>query len=139
MTKEGVLKAVSDNNVKFIRLWFTDVLGMLKSFAITVEELEEALDEGMGFDASSIEGFARIHESDMIALPDTSTFTLLPWRPQGQSGVARMFCDVMTPHGEHYEGDPRWFLKRTLAEAAKLGYTFYTGPELEYFYFKNSC
>jgi len=139
MNKQAVMKAVSDNNVKFIRLWFTDVLGVLKSFAITVEELDEAMNEGMGFDASSIEGFARIQESDMIALPDPSTFTLLPWRPQGEAGVARMFCDVMTPHGEHYEGDPRWVLKRNLEKAAKLGYTFYTGPELEFFYFKDSC
>jgi glutamine synthetase len=139
MNKQAVLKAVSDNKIKFIRLWFTDVLGVLKSFAITAEELPEALEEGMGFDASSIEGFARIHESDMIALPDPSTFTLLPWRPQDEAGVARMFCDVLTPQGEHYEGDPRWVLKRNIAEAAKLGYTFYTGPELEFFYFKDSC
>jgi glutamine synthetase len=138
MDKAGVLKAVADNKIKFVRLWFTDVLGMLKSFAITVEELEEALEGGMGFDGSSIEGFARIEESDMIAMPDPETFTILPWRPQGEAGVARMFCDILTPHGEHYAGDPRWVLRRNLAEAAKLGYTYYVGPELEYFYFQNS-
>jgi len=138
MDKEAVLKAVEDHKIKFIRFWFTDVLGFLKSFAITVEELREALEEGMGFDGSSIEGFARIEESDMIAMPDTETFQILPWRPQGEAGVARMFCDIQTPHGEPYVGDPRWVLKRNLAEAAKLGYTFYVGPELEYFYFRNS-
>ena len=138
MDKEAVLKAVEDHKIKFIRFWFTDVLGFLKSFAITVEELEVALEEGMGFDGSSIEGFARIEESDMIAMPDTETFQILPWRPQGEAGVARMFCDIQTPQGEPYVGDPRWVLKRNLAEAAKLGYTFYVGPELEYFYFQNS-
>ncbi|MBN2582277.1 MAG: type I glutamate--ammonia ligase [Planctomycetes bacterium] len=138
MDKEAVLKVVADQKIKFIRLWFTDVLGMLKSFAITASELEEALEGGMGFDGSSIEGFARIEESDMIAMPDTETFTILPWRPQGEAGVARMFCDILTPQGEHYVGDPRWVLRRNLAEAAKLGYTYYVGPELEYFYFQNS-
>ena len=138
MDKEGVLKAVADNEIRFIRFWFTDVLGMLKSFAITAAELPEALESGMGFDGSSIEGFARIEESDMIAMPDPSTFVLLPWRNDGEAPVARMFCDILTPQGENYCGDPRWVLKRNLAEAAKLGYTFYVGPELEYFYFKNS-
>lgn len=138
MTKEDVVKAVADQNVKFIRLWFTDVLGFLKSFAITVEELNTALEEGMGFDGSSIEGFARIHESDMIAMPDPSTFAVLPWRPQGEAAVARMFCDVLTPDGAHYHGDPRWALKHNLKKAADLGYTFNVGPELEYFYFKDS-
>ena len=138
MDKEAVLKAVEDHKIKFIRFWFTDVLGFLKSFAITVEELPEALEEGMGFDGSSIEGFARIEESDMIAMPDTETFQILPWRPQGEAGVARIFCDIQTPYGEAYVGDPRWVLKRNLAEAAKLGYTFFVGPELEYFYFRNS-
>ena len=134
--KEFVLKKAKDNHIKFIRLWFTDVQGMLKSFAITVEELEGALSEGMGFDGSSIEGFSRIEESDMIALPDPSTFQILPWRPS-ESGVARMFCDIMEPNGEHFEGDPRWVLKRNLMKAKEMGYTFYVGPELEYFYFKS--
>jgi len=135
--KEGVLKAVEDHNVRFIRLWFTDVLGFLKSFAITVDELETALDEGMGFDGSSIEGYARIEESDMIAKPDPSTFTILPWRRNDECSVARMFCDVLEPDGSPYDGDPRWALKRCMKRAAELGYTFYVGPELEYFYFKS--
>ena len=97
--RESVLKTVKDKKVKFVRLWFTDVLGFLKSFAITAEELEKALDEGMGFDGSSIEGYARIEESDMIAKPDPGTFVILPWRPDEGAGVARMFCDVLKPDG----------------------------------------
>jgi glutamine synthetase len=136
--KQYVLKMAKEHDVKFIRLWFTDILGFLKSFAITVEELEGALEEGMGFDGSSIEGFARIDESDMVALPDPDTFCLLPWRPKEHHAVARMFCDVKRPGGEPFEGDPRYVLKRNLKKAADLGYTFYVGPELEYFYFKDS-
>ena len=136
--REWVLKTVKDRKVRFIRLWFTDVLGMLKSFDITVEELERALDEGMGFDGSSIEGYARIEESDMIAKPDPTTFAVLPWADDGEAGVARMFCDVLRPEGTPYEGDPRFALKRMLKKAADMGYTFYVGPELEYFYFKSS-
>lgn len=136
--KEYVLKAAFDNNVKFIRLWFTDILGFLKSFAITVKELELALDEGAGFDGSSIEGFVRIDESDMIAMPDTTTFQILPWSHSEISAVARMFCDIQTPEGKPYDGDPRWVLKRNLKRAADLGYTFYVGPELEYFYFASA-
>ena len=136
--KDYVLKMAKEHDVKFIRLWFTDILGMLKSFAITVEELEGALEEGMGFDGSSIEGFARIDESDMVALPDPDTFQLLPWRPREHRAVARMFCDVLKPGGEPFEGDPRYILKKNLKRAADKGYTFYVGPELEYFYFKNS-
>jgi glutamine synthetase len=135
--KEYVLETVKKHNVKFIRLWFTDILGFLKSFAITVEELETALEEGMGFDGSSIEGFARIDESDMIAMPDPSTFQLLPWRPREHNAVARMFCDVLEPDGTPYKGDPRRVLKEMLQKASDMGYTFYVGPELEYFYFKN--
>ncbi|MBU4240081.1 MAG: glutamine synthetase, partial [Actinobacteria bacterium] len=104
--KEYVLEAVREHDVKFIRFWFTDILGFLKSFAITREELEEALKEGMGFDGSSIQGYARIDESDMIAMPDTSTFTILPWRPSGHSAVARMFCDILEPNGSSHAGDP---------------------------------
>ncbi len=137
MTKESVLKAVKDNNIRFIRLWFTDILGFLKSFAISPSELEGAFDEGMGFDGSSIQGFCRIDESDMVAKPDANTFTLLPWRPS-EGGVARMFCDIMNPDGTPYEGDPRYVLKRNLKKAADLGYTMNVGPELEFFYFKNS-
>ncbi len=127
-----------EHDVKFIRLWFTDILGVLKSFAITVEELEGALENGMGFDGSSIEGFCRIDESDMVAMPDPDTFKLLPWRPREHRAVGRMFCDVLKPGGEPFEGDPRYVLKRNLKKAADLGYTFYVGPELEYFYFKGA-
>jgi glutamine synthetase len=136
--KEYVLKMAKEHDVKFIRMWFSDILGMLKSFAITVEELEGALKEGMGFDGSSIEGFARIDESDMVALPDPDTFQLLPWRPREHHAVARMFCDILRPGGEPFEGDPRYVLKRNLKRAADKGYTYYVGPELEYFYFKDS-
>ena len=132
-----VLKVAKEKNVKFVRLWFTDILGLLKSFAITVEELEKALYEGMGFDGSSIEGYARIDESDMVAMPDPDTFQLIPWRPKAQ-GVARMFCDVMKPGGEPFVGDPRNILKENLKIAADKGYTFYVGPELEFFYFQDS-
>jgi glutamine synthetase len=136
--KDYVMRKVQEHDVKFIRLWFTDMLGILKSFAITVEELAEALEEGMGFDGSSIQGYARIDESDMIAMPDPTTFTLLPWRPTEQSAVARMFCDILSPGGEPYPGDPRWVLKQNLRRAAEKGFTFYVGPELEYFYFESS-
>ena len=134
--KEHVIKKTREQNVRFIRLWFTDILGFLKSFAITTDHLEEALNDGMGFDGSSIQGFARIDESDMIAMPDPNTFQLVPWRPKEQ-GVARMFCDIQWPGGQPFEGDPRYVLKKNLKRAADLGYTFYVGPELEYFYFNN--
>ncbi len=137
-TKQDVLKLVKQNDVKFIRIWFTDILGQLKSFAITSEELQGAFDEGMGFDGSSIKGFARIDESDMIAKPDPTTFQLLPWRPK-EKAVARVFCDILTPDGRPYEGDPRYALKRNLERLKKKGYTFYLGPELEFFYFKDAC
>jgi len=110
----------------------------LKSFAISIDELEGALDEGMGFDGSSIEGFARIDESDMVAKPDPDTFQILPWRPLEHNAVARMFCDILKPGGQPFEGDPRYVLKRNLKKAADLGFTFYVGPELEFFYFKDS-
>jgi glutamine synthetase len=135
--KEYVIRTAREHSVKFIRLWFTDILGVLKSFAITVEELERALEDGMGFDGSSIEGFARIDESDMVALPDPHTFRLLPWRPREEYAVARLYCDVLRPGGEPFDGDPRYILKRNLKKAQDLGYTFYVGPELEYFYFKD--
>ena len=134
--KEQVLKMAKDHDVKFIRLWFTDILGVLKSFAITIDELETALDEGMGFDGSSIQGYARIDESDMVAKPDPTTFQLLPWRPK-EKAVARMFADIYEPDGTPYKGDPRWALKRNLKKAQDQGYTFNVGPELEYFYFKS--
>ncbi len=138
MDKEEVLEQARANNVKFIKLWFTDILGYLKSFAITVGELELSMAEGQGFDGSSIQGFARIDESDMVAMPDPTTFAILPWRPQEGGAVARMFCDILRPDGSPYDCDPRYVLKRNLERAAKLGYTFYVGPELEYFYFETS-
>jgi glutamine synthetase len=134
--KEYILKMAKEHDVKFIWLWFTDILGILKSFAITVEELEGALEEGMGFDGSSIQGFARIDESDMVAMPDTDTWQFLPWNPPEHRATARMFADILRPGGEPFEGDPRWVLKKNLKRAADLGYTYYVGPELEYFYFK---
>lgn len=132
-----VLHSAREADVKFIRLWFTDILGNLKGFATTIEELEDALVRGVGFDGSSIQGFARVDESDMVALPDPATFRILPWRPR-QNAVARMFCDILTPQGEPFEGDPRYVLKRNVEEASKLGFVFYVGPELEYFYFRDS-
>ena len=135
-SKAYVLKQCKEQDVRFIRIWFTDVLGMLKSFAINVEELEGALEEGMGFDGSSIEGYTRIDESDMIAMPDPDTFCILPWRPREHNAVARMFCDIQLPEGTPFEGDPRYALKKVLKRASDMGYTFYVGPELEYFYFK---
>ncbi len=136
--KEYVLRMAKEHNVKFIRFWFTDVLGFLKSFAITQDELEISIYEGQGFDGSSIQGFARIDESDMVAMPNPTTFRILPWRNREESAVARMFCDVLNPEGTPYVGDPRHVLKRNLKKAADLGYNFYVGPELEYFYFKNA-
>ena len=132
-----VLHKARESDVKFVRLWFTDILGSLKGMAVTVEELEGALTRGMGFDGSSIEGFARSNESDMYALPDPTTFNVLPWRPRTDA-VARMFCDIVAPDGRPFEGDPRSVLKRNLARAAELGYTYYVGPEIEYFYFKDA-
>ena len=137
-TKEDVLRTVKEEDVKFIRLWFTDILGQVKSFAVTDSELEGALENGMGFDGSSITGYQDIEESDMIAMPDPSTFQIVPWRPQQEKKVARMICDILTPEREPYEGDPRYVLKRALERMKKAGFDhYYVGPELEYFYFKN--
>jgi glutamine synthetase len=133
-TQKDVLKAVKEHKVSFIQFWFTDVLGMQKIFSITPDELEDGLREGMGFDGSSIQGFCRIEESDMIAMPDPTTFRLIPWRPTDRP-VARMFCDIQNPDGTPYEGDPRYVLKRILGKVGDLGYRFLVGPELEYFYF----
>ncbi|MDH5661963.1 MAG: glutamine synthetase family protein [Elusimicrobiota bacterium] len=136
-TKQEVLELVKKQDVKFIRLWFTDILGQVKSFAITDAELEGALESGMGFDGSSITGYQSIEESDMVALPDANTFQIIPWRPQ-EKKVARMICDILTPEREPYEGDPRYVLKRALERMKKMGFDhYYLGPELEYFYFKN--
>jgi glutamine synthetase len=135
--KKDVLRTSKERDVKFVRLWFTDILGFLKSFAITVRELEGALEEGMGFDGSSIVGFVRIDESDMVAKPDPSTFKVLPWKANDHV-VAAMFCDILEPDGRPHQGDPRWVLKKNLKRAADMGYTFNVGPELEYFYFLKS-
>ncbi len=134
-TEEEVLKLVKEEDISFIKLWFNDILGQLKSFAIPVGELERAFSEGMGFDGSSIKGFARIDESDMLARPDPNTFALLPWISKQK--VARMFCDIIQPDGTPYEGDSRYILKRNLERLKEKSYTFYLGPELEYFYFKD--
>jgi len=136
--RQEILKSAKKEKIRFIRLWFTDILGFLKSFAITLDELEEALYEGKGFDGSSVEGFARIDESDMVALPDPDTFTILPWGPSVDIKVGRMFCDIKNPNGSPYDGDPRFVLKRMLKKVKDMGYNFYVGPELEFFYFKNS-
>jgi glutamine synthetase len=136
--KQNVLQQAQDNNVQFIRMWFTDILGTLKSFAITVEELEDALDGGMGFDGSSITGYQDIEESDMIAMPDPSTFQVIPWSPQ-DAPTARMICDVQTTDGDPYVGDPRHILRRALERASEMGFdNYFCGPELEFFYFKDS-
>jgi glutamine synthetase len=133
--RKKVLDAVKDQDVKFVHLWFTDIEGHLKSFSITPAELEDALDDGMGFDGSSITGFNRIEESDMVAIPDPKTFQLMP---NGGVKVARMICDVVTPDGEPYEGDPRYVLKRAIERMKAMGFdTFNVGPELEYFLFED--
>ncbi|MDP2300706.1 MAG: glutamine synthetase family protein, partial [Actinomycetota bacterium] len=134
--RHDTVKAIKDKKIEFIHLWFTDVLGFLKSFTIDVEELELAMTEGMGFDGSSIQGFARIQESDMIAMPDPSTLQILPWRQKGVL-VATMFCDIVRPDGTPYDADPRRVLKRNLERAEALGFTMYVGPELEYYYLKS--
>ena len=136
-TAEDVLRIVEEKGIRFIRLWFTDILGQLKSFSINSAELEDAFQGGMGFDGSSITGFNPIEESDMIAMPDPSTFAILPWRPE-ENGVGRLFCDIQVPGGEPYEGDPRWIMRRALKRAEELGFDdFFIGPELEFFYFKS--
>ena len=132
---EFVLRAMEERDVRFVRLWFTDVLGFLKSVAIAPAELEGAFAEGIGFDGSAIQGFARVYEADMVAHPDPSTFQLLPWRGTTQ-GTARMFCDIRLPDGSPAFADPRYVLKRALRKAADMGFTFYTHPEVEFYLFK---
>jgi glutamine synthetase len=134
---EYALRAASENDVKFIRLWFTDILGNIKGFAITAEELENSLTRGMGFDGSSIAGYARVDERDLYVLPDPTTFTILPWRPKSNA-VARMFCDIITPDEKPFEGDSRNVLRTNIKAASDKGFTYYVAPELEYFYFKSS-
>ena len=132
---EFVLRTIEERDIRFVRLWFTDVLGTLKSVAIAPAELEGAFAEGIGFDGSAIEGFARVYESDMLAKPDPATFALLPWRGEGP-GVARMFCDILMTDGTPSYADPRYVLKRALGKAAELGFTFYTHPEVEFYLLK---
>lgn len=133
-TKEDIIQLVADEDVEFIRLQFTDIFGNLKNVAITASQLEKALNNECMFDGSSIEGFARIEESDMYLYPDFNTLEIFPWRPQ-QGKVARMICDVYRPNGKPFEGDPRYILKRAIKEAEELGYTFEVGPECEFFLF----
>ena len=134
--QEFVLRTLEERDIRFIRLWFTDVLGFLKSVAIAPPELETAFNEGIGFDGSAIEGFARITELDMLAKPDPATFSILPWRTE-KPGAARIFCDITMPDGQPSPADPRHVLKRTLDKAAHLGFTCYTHPEIEFFLFKD--
>ncbi len=131
--QEFVLRTTEERDIRFIRLWFTDVLGYLKSVAVAPAELEAAFAEGIGFDGSAIEGFARVSEADMLVKPDPTSFTVLPWR--GEPGVARMFCDILMPDGSPSFADPRYVLKRALGRAADMGFTFYTHPEIEFFLF----
>ena len=132
---EFVLRTLEERDIRFVRLWFTDVLGFLKSVAVAPAELEAAFSEGIGFDGSAIEGFARVSESDMLAKPDPSTFQVLPWRAENP-GTARMFCDILTPDGSPSFADPRYVLQRALGKAADSGFTFYTHPEVEFFLLK---
>ncbi len=135
--QEYVLRTVEERDIRFVRLWFTDVLGMLKSVAVTSSELEGAFNEGLGFDGSAVDGFARVQESDMLAVPDAATFQVLPWRADGDTGggVGRMFCDIRTPQGAPFAADPRHVLRRNLGKAADMGFTFYVHPEMEFFLF----
>jgi len=135
-SKDDILRLIDEAGVKYVRLCFTDILGQLKGMAMTRSELEEVLENGQGFDGSSIEGFVRIEESALMAIPDLRSFRIIPWLVGGEK-VAMMFCDVETPHGEPYEADPRYILRRALKKIEAKGWTFYTGPEIEYFYFKN--
>jgi glutamine synthetase len=138
-TPDDVKALVAENSIRFIRLWFTDILGQLKSFSISAEQLDDAFEGGMGFDGSSITGFNAIEESDMIAMPDATTFNVLPWRPEDGAGVARMFADVQTPERRPYEGDPRHVLRRAEQRAKDMGFeTFNVGPELEYYLFRDN-
>ena len=134
--QDYVLRTVEERGIRLVWLWFTDVLGFLKSFAVTSEELEQAFDEGIGFDGSAIEGFARVQESDMLARPDAGTFQVMPQRANGEGGVARMFCDIYSPDGRPFWGDPRYVLRRNLERASERGFTFYVHPEMEFFIFE---
>ncbi len=135
--RKDALQKIKADGVEFLLLWFTDIEGHLKSFAVTPSEIEDALDDGMGFDGSSITGFNAIEESDMVAIPDPGTYRMMPWK-EGETKVGRMICDVVTPDGEPYEGDPRYVLRLALERMKSMGFeTFNVGPELEYFLFKD--
>ena len=136
-SRHEVLRQATEMDIRFVRLWFTDILGNLKGFAIKAEDLEDSIDHGVGFDGSAIEGFARYFENDMRAFPDPKTFALLPWRPR-QNAVARMFCDIRRPQGDPFAGDPRYVLERNLRSLAQLGFTYNVGTELEFFYLKDA-
>ena len=135
-TKEDVLRIIDEQNVRYIRLNFTDILGRLKGMSITRSEIEQVLNQGQGFDGSSIEGFVRIEESDLVAVPDLRTFRIIPWEIGGEK-TAIMFCDIQLHDGSPYDGDPRYVFRKTLKRVEDKGWTYYLGPELEYFYFKN--
>lgn len=135
--QDFVLKTIESRDVHFLRCWFTDVLGNMKSFAVVPGELENAFADGMGFDGSSIRGFSATQDSDILAFPDASTFQVLPWRPESNA-VARMFCDIKKPNGMPFEADPRHILKRAIQKASDMGYTLNVGAEIEYFYFQDS-
>jgi len=135
-SREDVLRLIDEAGVRYIRLCFTDILGKIKGMSVTRAEIEQVLDEGQGFDGSSVEGFARIEESDLMALPDPITFRIIPWEISGEK-VAMMFCDITNPDGTPYDGDPRWVLKRNLAGLQDKGWIFHVGPEIEYFYFED--
>src|SRR6201992_3577625 len=139
MTAEDVKGRVAEREIRFIRFWFTDILGQLKSFSINAAELDDAFQAGMGFDGSSITGFNAIEESDMIAVPDPTTFSVLPWRPEGDVNVLARMCDnVQTPERVPYEGDPRHVLRRAVERAREMGFDdFFVGPELEYYLFRS--
>ena len=133
-TREDVVRMCNEQDVEFIRLQFTDISGTLKNIAVTVSQLERALDNQFMFDGASVEGFVRDEESDMYLYPDYNTFEVFPWRPQ-HGKVARLLCDIYTPDGKPFAGDPRYVLKKAIAEAEKMGYTFQVGPECEFFLF----
>ncbi|MBD3403867.1 glutamine synthetase [candidate division GN15 bacterium] len=135
-TREDVLRLIDEAEVRYIRLCFTDILGQIKGMTITRAEIEQVLEEGQGFDGSSIQGFARIDESDLMAMPDPVTFRIIPWEIAGER-VAQLFCDITNPDGSPYDGDPRYVLRRALKNLEKKNWTFYVGPECEYFYFQN--
>lgn len=134
MDKNAVLKQIKMDRIQFVELWFVDILGQIKTITITPDELEKALDEGIGFDGSSIEGFARIFESDLILRPEPETYLVLPW---SEAPTVRFFCSIYTPEGKFYDGDSRYILKRYLEKIRQQGFTMNVGPELEYFYFKS--